>query len=276
LLLDRLGARYRTLIAARLTNSANHVDVNVEGVLPLELGRRKRDRLMVAAGLALADGQWRESGPDGLTAQARYWIDDVWMIGLLQIQAWRATRVASYRDRAALMARLYITRLQQPGGLFHHGPNAPFHWGRGNGWVAAGLAEILSELPRRHPDHGPILAGYKRMMAALLDHQAANGMWRQLIDRPDSWEESSATAMFGFAFALGQRSGLLSDADYGRAARRAWNALGERVGADGKLAGICVGTGQSSDAAYYLSRPVVTGDLHGQAALLWLASERLR
>jgi rhamnogalacturonyl hydrolase YesR len=171
------------------------------------------------------------------------------------------------------MARLYLARLQQPNGLFHHGLTAPFFWGRGNGWVAAGLAEILVELPEGHPGRPPILEGYRRMMAALRSFQAPGGMWRQLIDRPDSWEESSATAMFGYAFALGDRQGLLKEAAYARAARRAWQALAPRVSADGQLAGISIGTGQSADSAYYLARPTVAGDLHGQAALLWLASE---
>lgn len=275
-LLERVAARHRRLIEARVPNSANHVDANVYGIWPLELARRSGDAADRARGLAMADGQWRAVTPDGLTGQARYWIDDVWMIGALQVQAWRATRDPVYLDRAALMARLYIARLQQPNGLFHHGPNAPFFWGRGNGWVAAGLAELLSELPESHPFHPEIVAGYRRMMAALLRHQAEDGMWRQLIDRPDAWKESSGTAMFGFAMAVGVRRGILADPAYARAARRAWTALATHVGADGRLSNVCVGTGQSRDAAYYLARPTVTGDLHGQAALLWFAAELAR
>ena len=171
------------------------------------------------------------------------------------------------------MARLYVAKLQLPNGLFHHGPDAPFLWGRGNGWVAAGLAEILSELPRSHRDYPPIAAGYRKMMAALLAHQAPDGMWRQLIDHPEAWKETSGTAMFGYAMAVGVRRGLLTDSAYARADRKAWTALAAYVGPDGKLSNVCVGTGQSQDAAYYLARPTVTGDLHGQAALLWFASE---
>lgn len=265
----RVRARHARLIAARLPNTANHVDANVYGVWPLGLGE-------VAPGVAMADGQWRETTPDGLSTQARYWIDDVWMIGVLQIEAWRATRDARYLDRAALMARLYIARLQQPNGLFHHGPDAPFFWGRGNGWVAAGLAEILSELPRTHRDYPAIVAGYRRMMMALLANQAEDGMWRQLIDHPEAWKETSGTAMFGFAMAVGVRRGILTDPAYKRTYRKAWTALAPYVGPDGRLSHVCVGTGQSKDAAYYLARPTVTGDLHGQAALLWFASEMAR
>ena len=266
-------ARYSRLVHKALPNTANHVDVNVAGVWPLELARETGDKDALAAGLALADGQFRETTLDGLTTQARYWIDDVWMIGMLQIEAWRATGTRLYLDRAALMARLYLARLQEPNGLFHHGANGPYFWARGNGWVAAGLAEILTDLPADHPDRAAVLAGYRRMMAALLANQAADGLWRQLIDHPDAWTESSGSAMFGFAIARGVKRGLLTGSAYKRAWRKAWKALTVRVGADGRLAGICVGTGQSLDAAYYLDRPTVTGDLHGQAALLWFAAE---
>lgn len=269
-LLTRVSERYDKIIAASLPNTRNHVDANVFGVWPLEAGA---DRDL---GLGFADGQWAETGPDGLTKQARYWIDDIWMIGALQNAAWRATLDPKYLDRSALTARLYVARLQQPNGLFHHGPEAPFFWGRGNGWVAAGLAEILSQLPPAHPDHAAIATGFRKMMAALLKHQAKDGMWRQLIDYPEAWKETSGTAMFGYAFAVGLRRGILSGGAYQRATRRAWTALTPYVGPDGKLSDVCVGTGQSKDPAYYLGRPKVTGDLHGQAALLWFAAEMVK
>ena len=275
-ILDGLHGRLRRMEAAKLPNSANHVDASIEGALLIPLGASLSDRAVLARGLALADGQFRETGPDGLTSQARWWIDDVWMIGRLQLAAAAATGEMKYRDRAARMARLYVARLQRPNGLFHHGPDARFFWGRGNGWVAVGLAEILAELPESHPDYQAVRQGYRRMMSALMRWQAPGGMWRQLIDHPGSWEESSATAMFGYALSLGARHGVLAGESWRRAAERAWHALQPRIGANGRLSGICVGTGQSRDAAYYLERPTVTGDLHGQAALLWLASEMVR
>lgn len=272
-LLRRVIDRHQRLVAEAVPNTANHVDVNVYGVWPLEAGMRTGDADLIRRGLEMADGQWRETGSDGLTHQARYWIDDIWMIGALQIQAYRATGERKYLDRAALTARRYIERLQQSNGLFHHGPEAPFFWARGNGWVAAGLAEVLSELPADHPDHPVVIAGYRKMMAALLRHQAEDGMWRQLIDYPDAWKESSGTAMFGFAMAVGVRRGILTDPAYTEAYRRAWLGLSGYVQPDGQLTSVCVGTGQSKDAKYYLARPTVTGDLHGQAALLWFAAE---
>lgn len=253
--------------ARELANTANHVDANVVGIWPQLLGDPG------GAGIALADGQWRETDATGLTRQARFWIDDIWMIGALQTESWRLTREPRFLDRAALTANAYLDHLQQLSGLFHHGPEAPFFWGRGNGWVAAGLAEILSVLPEGQQGGATILAGYQRMMAALLAHQGVSGLWNQLIDRPDAWAETSGSAMFAFAFLRGVNQGLLPAAPYRSAALAAWGALARQVERDGRLRGVCVGTGQSADAQYYLDRPVVTGDLHGQAALLWCAAE---
>jgi rhamnogalacturonyl hydrolase YesR len=173
-LLARVIARER--VASGFENSANHVDVSVYGAWPLEIARQTGDKDALRRGLALADNQWTTLGQDGLTTQARYWIDDVWMIGSLQVQAYRASSDRKYLDRAALMARRYVERLQQPNGLFFHGDAAHFFWGRGNGWVAAGFAEILTDLPASHPERAAIEAGYRKMMAALLDDQAKGGM----------------------------------------------------------------------------------------------------
>ena len=93
---------------------------------------------------------------------------------------------------------------------------------------------------------------------------------------PRAGKVTSGTAMFGYAMAVGVRRGILTDPAYGLAVRRAWAGLAGYVGPDGRLSNVCVGTGQSRDAAYYLGRPTVTGDLHGQAALMWFAAELAR
>jgi unsaturated rhamnogalacturonyl hydrolase len=107
----------------------------------------------------------------------------------------------------------------------------------------------------------------------LLANQAEDGMWRQLVDHPESWKETSGTAMFGFAMARGVRLGILKDPAYARGYKRAWTALAGYVQPDGQIGDVCVGTNKADNAAYYLDRPRATGDLHGQAALLWFAAE---
>ena len=267
----RALVRDRWAQAKSMVNSANHVDANVIGVWAMQAGSEDDLRY----GVGLADAQWNEIGDDGLTTQARYWIDDIWMIGALQTQAWRATGEARFLDRAALMAVRYLERLQQPNGLFHHGLDSPFFWGRGNGWVAAGLAEILSVLPAGHPHHPAIARGFGRMAEALLRTQRSDGLWGQLIDHPEAWSESSGSAMFAYALLRGANGRLLPDSPYRATALRAWEGLQARVESDGRLRDVCVGTGKSDNTAFYLARPTVTGDLHGQAPLLWLAAELL-
>jgi unsaturated rhamnogalacturonyl hydrolase len=274
----RLVARFEPFFGdeARFIPPINHVDHSVFGALPLELYIETGHARYRTLGLAFADGQWDHAGPDGLTRQTRFWIDDMYMITMLQIQALRASGDARYLDRTARQMVAYLDRLQQPNGLFLHAPDAPFHWARGNGWMAAGTTELLRALPASHPLRPRILAGYRKMMAALLQHQTADGMWRQLIDRPESWPESSGTGMFAFAFITGVRRGWLDEARYGPAARKAWLALTGYIDVDGAVREVCVGTPTGHDLQYYLDRPRSTGDLHGQAPVLWCAAALLR
>ncbi len=77
--------------------------------------------------------------------------------------------------------------------------------------------------------------------------------------------------MFGYAMSLGVKKELLPEDPYRKAIDKAWQALTTYITPDGKLREVCVGTGQSTDTSFYLMRPRITGDLHGQAPLLWLA-----
>jgi len=267
----KLSKRYMKVIDDGIVNTANHVDVNVYGILSLELYLQTKEKKFFDQGINLADIQWGNPLPNGLTNQTRYWIDDVWMIGSLQVQAYRGTGREVYLDRAALEIDSYLRKLQQPNGLFYHGERAPFFWGRGNGWVAAGLAELLSELPESNPHYSSITEGYRRMMNALLHYQSKDSMWRQLIDKDDSWEETSSTAMLGYAMSVGIKKGILSDPKFATAYQKAWLSIVKYVNGEGKVTDVCVGTGQSNDIDFYLNRPRATGDLHGQAPVLWFA-----
>jgi unsaturated rhamnogalacturonyl hydrolase len=270
-LVSRLKSKY----AEQPENTANHVDANVCGILPLEIYIQTEENVFLKKGMELADGQWFDPLPDGMTRQTRYWIDDIYMIASLQVQAFNATGNGLYLDRAALEIAAYLDKLQEANGLFHHGEKAPFFWGRGNGWVAAGLAELLAKLPPSNDYYEKIRVGYIRMMNALKDYQCDDGMWRQLVDREEAWEESSATAMFGYAICLGAKKGLIPEREFAAAYEKAWAALAGRVSSSGRLRDICAGTGQSAELDYYLARPRVIGDLHGQAALLWFCRSLL-
>ena len=200
----------------------------------------------------------------------------MFMISAVQAQAYRATGDEKYINRAAKEMVLYLDSLQKPNGLFYHAPDVPFFWGRGDGWMAAGMSELLRSLPENNPDRTRIMQGYKTMMASLLKYQAEDGMWRQLIDDPQSWKETSCTGMFAFAFITGVKQGWLDAKTYAPAARKAWLSLITYINKDGDITEVCEGTNKKNDRQYYLDRKRNVGDLHGQAPVLWCANAMLR
>jgi rhamnogalacturonyl hydrolase YesR len=270
-LVERFNAQFTPELMQMALNK-KHVDFSMAGSVPFQIYLDTRDPKFLAMGRQLADHQWEEPAADGLTRETRFWIDDMYMITILQVQAYRATGNKKYLDRAALEMSAYLEKLQQPNGLFYHAPDVPFFWGRGNGWVAAGLTELLQSLPKSHPQRKKIFAGYQRMMATLLKYQGQDGVWRQLIDRGELWPETSSTAMFAYAMTKGVKNGWLKDKAYGQAVRKAWLGLTEYLEPNGDLRNICEGTGKYNDYDYYVKRKRNTGDLHGQAPLLWTAA----
>ena len=274
----RLIRRFDRLLTdeARLVPTERHVDFSVFGTIPLEIYIETRDRKYLHLGLSFADRQWETPTPEGLTPETRYWIDDMFMITAVEVQAFRATGQAKYLDRAALEMSVYLDKLQQPNGLFYHAPDVPFFWGRGNGWVAAGMTEMLRSLPPEHPRRAAILAAYRTMMKSLLQYQTEEGTWRQLIDHPEAWPETSSSGMFAFAIITGVKEKWLDVKTFGSAARKAWLGLVKYIDANGAIRDVCEGTNKNNDLQYYLNRKRNTGDLHGEAPVLWSATVLLR
>ena len=259
-----------------LIGKDRHVDFTVFGTVPLEIYQQTKDPKYLELGRSFADRQWENPTPEGLTRETRFWIDDMYMITMVQVQAFRATGDSKYLDRAALEMVAYLDKLQQPNGLFFHAPDAPFYWGRGNGWVAAGMTELLRALPADHARRARILAAYRKMMQGLLGLQGKDGMWRQLVDHPEAWPETSSTGMFTFALITGVKNGWLDPATYGPAARKGWLALVGYIDQNADVTSVCEGTGKKNDLDYYLARARRTGDFHGQAPVLWCASALMR
>jgi len=253
-----------------------HVDDEIFGVVPMEIGIQTKDQKYLDYGKQNADRQWENPQADGLSSETRYWIDDMYMLTILQLEAYRVTGDKKYLDRDAQEMVAYLDKLQQPNGLFYHAPDVPFFWARGDGWVAAGMAEMLRELPADHPQRARILHGYKTMMAALLSYQGKDGMWRQLIDHDEAWPESSGSAMFTFALITGVKNGWLDPRTYGPAARKAWIAVTGYIDQNSDVTSVCEGTSKQNDLEYYLNRMRRTGDYHGQAPILWAADALLR
>lgn len=261
--------RFLTPAGQENISQAYHVDYSVFGVVPLEIYQQTKDKKYLEAGLKFPDKQWSRVTGDMITAEARYWIDDMYMITAVQTQAYRATKDKKYLDQAALTADAYLTKLQQPNGLFYHADDSHFYWSRGVGWFAAGMAELLKDLPKTHPKRASIMKSFRLMMSSLLKYQAESGLWRQLVDNPDSWEETSGTGMFTFAMVTGVKNGWLNEKTYGPAARKAYLALVSKLDEKGNVSDVCIGTNKGFSVQYYMDRQRLVGDLHGQAAFVW-------
>lgn len=263
----------------------NHVDYNMFGSIALKLYQITKDKRYRDMGLAYADTQWevpKNAKPEekawaekGYSWQTRLWIDDMYMITVVQNEAYKVTGDTKYLDRAAKEMVLYLDELQRPNGLFYHAPDVPYYWARGDGWMSVGMANLLLDLPKDHKDRPRIMEGYLTMMNSLKKYQRPNGMWNQLINEPDFWEETSGSAMFAYGFIVGVKQGWLDAKEYGAAARKAWEALIPYIDERNNVTEICIGTGKKNDKQYYYDRPRNAGDFHGQAPYLWCAAALL-
>ena len=260
------------------------------GVLPLEVFVEDQDVRCKKLGLDRADQQWVSTTSDGITSDARYWADDMYLITGLQVMAYRATQDTKYLDRSAKTMIAYIAALQKNNdtnsdGLFWHTKDSHAYWGRANGWVAAGMTELLLDLPVG-TTRTSILTAYTRMMDGLLAVQisggADDGAWRQVLDLTSAPAEMSCTAMFTYALVNGVKNGWLTDPKYSAAAKKGWTALANKTNVSGQLSQVCPGTGAapsgtlSSQQQFYATITLGSNDMRGQAPLLWAATGLLR
>jgi rhamnogalacturonyl hydrolase YesR len=284
-LLRQLEERFFPLLGSRKESmqTPNHVDNSVFGIVPLKLYMLTGNELYYHIGIDFADRQWtvpanprpenveryKTLSDRGLTWQTRFWIDDMYMITSVQSQAYAATKDAKYINRAAYEMTVYLDSIQRPNGLFHHERTAPFFWARGNGWMAAGMADLLKYLPENNPDRPRIMQEYRKMMETLKSYRNSEGIWNQLIDESDAWTETSGSAMYTYAMITGVKKGWLDEKEYAPVAREAWLSLLTYLNEDGNVREVCIGTNIGFTKEYYMQRPRPVGDLHGQAALLW-------
>jgi rhamnogalacturonyl hydrolase YesR len=222
--------------------------------------------------------------PDRTIARTRpwpvsLWVDDFYMSIPFLAQMGVLTGERRYFDDAArqvigMSSRLFDDRV----GLYDHSwfadmePDPKFYWGRGAGWALMATAELLSVIPDDHPDRAAVLAIFRKAAQGVIAVQGSMGLWHQMLDKPDSYLETSASAMFTFALARGVNRGWLPPT-YAPAAQAGWRALEQRVRADGMVEGICVSTTAASDLTYYYNRPTDLAAPQGYGALLMAGAE---
>jgi rhamnogalacturonyl hydrolase YesR len=148
-----------------------------------------------------------------------------------------------------------------------------FHWARANGWAVMTMVELLDVLPPEHPGYQAVLAQLRAHIKGLAAYQDGTGFWHQLLDRPDSYLETSATAIYAYSIARAVNRGYVDKKAYAPMVMLAWNAVASKVNAQGMVEGTCVGTGMGFDPAFYYYRPVNVYAAHGYGPVLLAGAE---
>ena len=224
---------------------------------------------------------------DGTLARNRplpntLWLDDLYMSVPCLAQAGKLTGEKRYYDDAAKQILQFAGRMfVKDKGLFMHAwsqdmeHHPAFHWARANGWAIMAMAELLDVLPADHPSRPAVLALFKQHAAGLTAHQGHAGLWHQLLDRRESYEETSASAMYVFAMARGINRGWLDARAFGPAVAIGWNAVAGKVNAKGQVENVCVGTGVGWEPMFYMYRPTHLLAAHGYGPVLLAGAEMI-
>jgi len=110
-------------------------------------------------------------------------------------------------------------------------------WSRGNGWVLAGLARVLTFLPQNDPRRPFYVEKFRQMAEKLRSLQSKDGLWRPgLLDAKDyPYPEVSGSAFYVYGMAWGVRNGILNRKQFLPAVARGWSGLVTHIYKDGRL-----------------------------------------
>jgi unsaturated rhamnogalacturonyl hydrolase len=208
------------------------------------------------------------------------WIDDLFMSCPFLVRHAERSGDARHLDDAARQVIGMALRQQDADGLWYHGnyiaqgKTSPYKWGRGNGWAMVSTVEVLSAMRSDHPNRAALLEILSRHIEGVIPLQASSGRWRQVLDHPELWEETSCSAMFAYSIARAVRRGWI-EPERLAVARRALRGIAQNVTATGVVNGTCEGTSIGLDLSYYVNRQRPEDDWHGPGPVLLAASELL-
>lgn len=268
--LDDAGSIAAAMIKAQKTG---HIKSNLRPVIDNYL-----DYIMTKE-FRLKDGTLARNRPQPNTL----WLDDLYMSLPAIVQMGAFTGQERYFDEAIKQYQLFSKRMfNSKNGLYMHGwvqdmdPHPQFHWARANGWALMTKVEMLDALPASHPGRAEILKMFKEHVKGLAALQDGTGFWHQLLDRNNSYLETSATAIYAYCIARAINKGWLDGKAYGPMALLAWNAVSTKINAKGQVEGTCVGTGMGFDPAFYYYRPVNVFAAHSYGPVLLAGAETYR
>lgn len=273
-LLDDVGMQVVPLLE-RIRQQVDRAPQLIAGTSrKVNLSNRAVDHVMKRS-VRLEDGTFARYVPDTLTV----WADDLFMGGVLLARAATLWQNESYLDEAVKQVVQFDDYLRdERSGLYWHGwfsrkrNHSSSKWARANGWTMMAKLEILKALSESHAGHRKVQEIFRRHAIALKTVQSTDGRWHQVLDNPATYLETSSSAMFVRAFAVGVMQGWLDRQEFDAAIRRGWRSLTSQVGTDGSVTGIVPGTPiMFSDEEYDRHRPR-KNDPRGIGAVLYAAA----
>ena len=223
----------------------------------------------------LEDGTFVRPEPRKMTL----WADDLYMSVPFLSRMGKLTGETKYFDDAIKQVINFTKYLYDPSTeLFYHcwysdvQLNGVAHWGRCNGWVMLAQTELLNNLPVNHPERKNLIKLLAKQITGVSRYQDKSGLWHQLLDKPDSYLETSCSAMFIYSIAKAVNEGWI-DKSYLTVAINGWKGLVTEIQTDGQVKDICVGTGIEDNIKFYYDRPTELNDLHGLGAVLLAGTE---
>lgn len=266
--LDDSGAMCATMIKLQQKNP----NINLRGIIDNYMN------YIMYREYRLSDGTFARNRPQRNTL----WLDDLYMSVPAIVQMGKLTKETKYYNEATKQIKQFAERMFVPEkGLFMHGwvesmtQHPAFFWGRANGWALMAMTEVLDILPENHPDRQRILELYRAHVKGLASLQSGEGFWHQLLDRNDSYLETSATAIYVYCIAKGINKGWIDPLAYSPVAQLGWNAISTKINSQGQVEGTCVGTGMAFDPAFYYYRPVNVYAAHGYGPVLLAGAEMI-
>lgn len=215
------------------------------------------------------------------------WADDLYMSVPFLCRYYRLTGESKYLEFAAQQFLLFKKYLFMPEHKimshvydFNYQTSNGIPWGRGNGWVLFSLAELLQTLPADSCSRETLLDFYQELSRGYLVLQGENGLWHQVLTDSESYEETSCTSMFVYAFSKGILNKWYPEEEasvYLKAAEKGWKGITQRMtDRYGNVFGVCRGSGYSFLHDYYKKElKPIKNDVHGIGIVL-LAGVALR
>lgn len=228
----------------------------------------------------LADGTFARNRPQHNTL----WLDDMFMgiPAVAQMSRYDKAQKEIYLVEAVRQFLQFADRMFIPEkGLYRHGwvesstDHPAFCWARANGWAMLTACELLDVLPEDYPQRAKVMDYFRAHVRGVTALQSGEGLWHQLLDRNDSYLETSATAIYVYCLAHAINKGWIDAIAYGPVAHLGWHAVAGKINAEGQVEGTCVGTGMAFDPAFYYYRPVNVYAAHGYGPVLWAGAEMI-